>query len=140
MKKTICDTLCVVKEQKSSKYLGLPLEIGKSKSQIFNFVKEAARKRNRSWKNGFLSEAGKNTLIKSVIMALPVYAMSCFRIPNKILDEITRMITRFWWNGDEEHRKMLWVAWKEMTESKKMGGLGFKELRVFNDALLSKPL
>lgn len=80
----------------------------------------------------------KETLIKSVITALPVYAMSCFRIPNKILDEIARMITRFWWNGNEEHRKIHWVAWKDITKTNERGG--FKELRAFNDSLLAKQL
>lgn len=35
---------------------------------------------------------------------------------------------------------MHWVAWKAMTKCKEMGGLGFKELRAFNDALLTKQL
>lgn len=114
--------------------------IGKCKSQIFHFILEAARKRILSWKNGFLSQAGKDVLIKSVVMALPVYAMSCFRIPNTILDEISRMISRFWWNADEDHRKIHWVGWQEMTKTMEKGGLGFKEFRAFNNALLAKQL
>lgn len=38
VKKEICGILVGVRKQKCNKYLGLPLEIGKSKIQIFNFI------------------------------------------------------------------------------------------------------
>lgn len=35
-------------------------------------------------------------------------------------------------------RKMCWVAWDKLTLPKIAGGLGFKEIEVFNDALFTK--
>lgn len=64
-----------------SKYLGLPLVVGYSKTQVFSFVEEAARTRINSWKNKFLSTAGREMLLKSVIMSLPIYAMSFYKLP-----------------------------------------------------------
>ena len=79
-------------------------------------------------------------LIKSILLALPVYAMSCFRIPNKVLKEIEMLIARFWWKGVEENRGMHWISWKKLTIAKDQGGMGFKELRAVNDALIAKQM
>ncbi|CAA0841284.1 Unknown protein, partial [Striga hermonthica] len=62
-----------IQVQKSSRYLGMPLGIGKLKKEVFSFVTEAVRKRVISWKNKFLFAAGKEVLIKSVLNALPLF-------------------------------------------------------------------
>lgn len=61
--------------QTKAKYLGLPLVIGRSKAQVFRYIEEAAIKRINSWRNKFLSTEGKEILLKSVVMALPIYSM-----------------------------------------------------------------
>ena len=37
-----------------------------------------------------------------------------------------------------EHRKIAWVSWKIVCMPKLKGGLGVKDLRTFNSALLGK--
>ena len=37
-----------------------------------------------------------------------------------------------------DRRKIHWVKWEDMCEPKSEGGIGFKELALFNDALLAK--
>lgn len=58
--------------QAKSKYLGLLLVIGKSKTQVFKYIKEAAMRRISSWKNQFLSKTGREVLLKSVVTT-PLY-------------------------------------------------------------------
>lgn len=68
-----------------------------------------------------LSKAGKLTLLKAVLSAIPTYTMSCFELPVSMCKRIGRGQTRFWWDGPDKKRKMSWVAWNRLTKSKAEG-------------------
>lgn len=34
--------------------------------------------------------------------------------------------------------KIYWIRWEKLTKSKLIGGMGFKDLIIFHDALLAK--
>lgn len=69
--------------------------IGKTKCQIFNYIKERIRRKLGGWKEGMLSQTGRDVLIKSVILAMPTYTMQCFRLPRQICKEINSEIAGF---------------------------------------------
>ena len=48
------------------------------------------------------------------------------------------MIRNFWWGQRHEERKIPWINWEKLFEPKLGGGLGFKNLKLFNLALLAK--
>lgn len=70
--------------------------------------------------------------------ALPTYTMACFKLPTTLCHEIESLICRFFWGQKGESRKILWVKWQELCKPKNQGGMGFKDLTLFNDALLVK--
>lgn len=71
-------------------------------------------------------------------MALRAYCMSFFKLPKLLCKEIVGLAAKFWWSNGEKSNKMHWVAWDKMLELKERGGLGFKDLEAFNEALLGK--
>ena len=48
------------------------------------------------------------------------------------------MIHKFWWGYNDDSRKIHWVKWERLCESNEDGGMGFKEIEKFNEALLAK--
>lgn len=64
--------------------------------------------------------------------------MACFKLPTTLCHEIESLICRFFWGQKGESRKIHWVKWQELCKPKNQGGMGFKDLTLFNDALLAK--
>jgi hypothetical protein len=65
------------------------------------------------WAEKYMSSGAKEELVKSVIQAIPSYAMSVFKFSVGLCDELEQIIRNFWW-GDELDRR------------KPTGGLGIK--------------
>ncbi len=119
------------------KYLGLPPVIGRAKRRAFNSIKDRIWKCLQGWKEKLLSQAGKEVLIKAMIQAFPTYAMSCFKLPTALCTEIYSMANRFWWGQKGNERKIHWLSKKKLSKPKGEGGMGFRDLHLFNMALLA---
>ena len=134
----IFNILGPMQNSRHTKYLGLPSLIGRSKKQVFAILKERVGQKLAGWKSKLLSMGGKEILIKVMAQAIPTYTMSCFLLPQGLCDDMERLMKNFWWGQKQQETKLGWVSWKRMCISKARGGLGFRNLKAFNLAMLAK--
>lgn len=120
------------------KYLGLPEHIGRNKKEVFEYIIQRIKNKLDSWYSKLLSPAGKEVLLKAVITAIPTYTMSCFILPKTLLQEITKAMRHFWWPSCKDKHKIPWIAWDKITESRKDGGLGIRDMLAFHKSLVAK--
>jgi hypothetical protein len=120
------------------RYLGLPALVGRSKVSTFADIIGKVWARLNGWKEKFLSQAGREILLKAVIQAIPTYTMSVFQLPKSLCKEINSMMGRFWWGAKENETKVAWMSWHRLGKAKVKGGMGYRDLERFNMALLAK--
>jgi hypothetical protein len=120
------------------KFLGIPVGANPRRKETWNPVVESMSKRLSSWNRHHLSYGGRITLINSVLSSLPLYFFSFFKAPRCVLQQLVRLQRNFLWGGGGDGKKLCWVKWNQICSPKDKGGLGVKNLELFNMALLSK--
>ncbi|KAH9769811.1 reverse transcriptase domain-containing protein [Citrus sinensis] len=134
----IKDTFQLPVVSRHEKYLGLPSMIGRNKTTFFNDIKLRILSKISSWQAKLFSCGGKEILIKAVAQAVPAYAMSVFKLPLGLCEEMQKAIARFWWGNNEDHRPIHWRKWENICQAKSRGGMEFRDLSSFNQALVAK--
>ncbi|KAA3453480.1 reverse transcriptase [Gossypium australe] len=120
------------------KYLGLPNMIGRRKREAFQNLLDRIVARIEGWSSRLLSQGGKEIFIKSVLQAVPTYAMSCFLFPKALCERIESKLAHFWWQKGAGKRGIHWCKWKYLCRPKEEGGLAFRNMAQFNLCLLAK--
>ena len=136
----VLEVLEEMQQVQLSRYLGLPVVIGRSKKQLFSYIKEKVMNRLKGWKEKQLSPAGKEVMLKFVILAMPTHAIDCVRLPNGICVNICKEMAKFWWGEKKKERKIHWLGCERLTNVKGKRGLGFRDLMEFNTTMLARQL
>jgi hypothetical protein len=116
----------------------MPTDVGTSRYGTFKFLRDRVWSKVKGWLEKILLARGKEVLIKSVAQAILVFFMSCFRLPWRLYEHINSLIRKFLWVSREGEKKPCWVSWENMTAPKHIGGLGFRDLELFNLCLLAQ--
>ncbi|GJY02450.1 RNA-directed DNA polymerase, eukaryota [Tanacetum coccineum] len=120
------------------RYLGVMVGDNMSRLKAWDDIILKIKSRLSKWKVKTLSIGGRLTLLKSVLGASPIYAMSIFTVPRGVLKALESIRNRFFNGADQSDNKITWVAWDKVLASKKKGGLGVSSFFALNRALLLK--
>lgn len=78
-------------------------------------------------------------MIKFILMALPIYTMFCYKLPQHSINKLQSSIAKFWhYHGMDKSRKIHWESFDNLSCPKVLGGLEIRNLKLFNQALLAK--
>jgi hypothetical protein len=58
--------------------------------------------------------------------------------PSGNLLSIAKLMADFWWGFKDGKRKMHWRSWEWLSTPKSLGGMVFRDLALFNEAMLGK--
>ena len=119
-------------------YLRLPMVVGKSKVNTFKALQEKINKKVLGWKEKFILKAEREILIKTIAQAIPMYSMGIFKIPQTLYHSINSTLAKYWWSQTKDEKKIHWISWKKLCTPKERGGMGFRDIKAFNLAMLAK--
>lgn len=125
----IKQALGVLEIKQYEKYLGLPFLVGRNKKTNFNYVKERVWKKKSRMERKIVISSRKGNLNKGRGSSYP---------PMGLCNDIESLIRKFWWGQNVDRRKIHWVKWETLFQSKFVRGMSFKDLVLFNEALLVK--
>ncbi|GKE20061.1 putative RNA-directed DNA polymerase, partial [Tanacetum coccineum] len=136
-KATILNIMPFSKGDLPVKYLGIPLISSGLLNRDCKVLVEKAKNKIGDWKNKSLSFAGRLQSCKSVISSMHVYWASVLIIPKGIIYDIHQLIRGFLWCNGELKRGKAKIAWEDICRPTREGGLGIRNLEVFNYALMT---
>lgn len=118
-------------------YLGMPLSVDRPKKEAFLPLIEKVDRKLSGWKSKMISRGGRLQLVHSVLSTIPIYHMSCFRLPKWVIQKIDKIRRSFLWAKPSKGKRGISLTnWEEACISKREGGMGIIDLNFFNIALL----
>jgi hypothetical protein len=121
------------------KYLGLSISHKKlRKCDLMLWIDKIAD-RLPNWKARLLNLAGRTTLVKFVLSAIPTYLLIAINIPQWVIKSIDKIWREFLWKGRKEvNGGSCLVSWEIVTRPLSYGGLGIPNLKFKSWALQAK--
>ncbi|XP_049400038.1 uncharacterized protein LOC125864161 [Solanum stenotomum] len=94
------------------KYLGCPLYEGRKNTVLFSEMMGKILNRTGGCHTKMLSVGGRAVLIKHVLLSLPVHMLAAIHPLIGVLNQIEKMLNKFFLRGTNEIKKMHWASWK----------------------------
>ncbi|XP_039115766.1 uncharacterized protein LOC120251270 [Dioscorea cayenensis subsp. rotundata] len=119
-------------------YLGILISPNRIAASAFNNMVDRIRRTCNSWSRFHLSPAAKTILINTSLLAVPIYTLSVYPIPDSILNEISRAVRKFFWSRDSNGKGIHNVSWSTINDGKPEGGIGIRNLSLAKYSLKAK--
>lgn len=91
-----------------------------------------------SWTSKFLSYDGRLQLLQTVIEGIHLFWDQVFLLPKKLVMMVETKCRAFLWAGTNLESKRALVAWELVCKPKCFGGLGLRNIYVWNKLVLVK--
>ncbi|XP_059301777.1 uncharacterized protein LOC132053678 [Lycium ferocissimum] len=112
------------------KYLGCPFFNGRKNAAIFSEIMSRVLSKINGWHTRFLSSGGKSVLIRHVLLELPIHMLAAVHPPKSVMNQMEKMLNKFFWGGSEEKNNYHWSSWDNMCYPYEEGGAKFRKFRT----------
>ena len=120
------------------RYLGLPITASRlSKGECTTLV-EKITARILVWTSRHISYAGRLVLVNTVLFGMFNFWAQVFIIPQAVVSQVNQICRNFLWGGDAGYKRVPYIAWETLCTPRKQGGLGVKNLNLWNIACIAK--
>ncbi|XP_057815844.1 uncharacterized protein LOC131029396 [Cryptomeria japonica] len=120
------------------KFLGMSLFAGVGKTKIWKGLLDDCKEKMEGWKSKWLTSAGRLLMLKTVVSAMLIFPMACFKLPSLVIKNMQQKMREFLWNGNQEQDKILLIAWDRVCKPKGGGGAGLCDWKLINEAMGAK--
>ncbi|XP_059306149.1 uncharacterized protein LOC132057525 [Lycium ferocissimum] len=120
------------------KYLGCPLFNGRKNAAVFSEMMNRVLSKINGWHTRFLSSGGKAVLIRHVLLALPIHMLAAVHPPKSVMNQMEKMLNKFFWGGSEEKNNYHWSSWDNMCYPYEEGGAKFRKIQDTCNAFTTK--
>jgi len=91
------------------------------------------------WKAVLMNRAGRITMVRFVLLAIPIYLLIVINVPKWLINAIDKIRRGFLWKGKEQaNGACCLVAWEKVSRPQDFGGLGIINLEVMAWALQAR--
>lgn len=108
------------------RYLGLPIGVSSKKESFWQPLINKVKQKLTNWKAESLNQAGRLTLVKSVMDSIPLYWMNLHYMPSVVLKKMEKLRGDFLWGQTgtkfSQERKLHLVSWDKICRPKSRGG------------------
>lgn len=120
------------------KYWEIPLFFGKLTVASCKVLTDGITVGINHWSSRYLSYVGRIQLIKSVNQSMMNFWNMHFILPKKAINMVESKCSVFLWKEKEATAKGAKVTWSDMCFPQAKGGLGIKNLHIWNVAWILK--
>nr|GEW97396.1 RNA-directed DNA polymerase, eukaryota [Tanacetum cinerariifolium] len=119
-------------------FLYLGVKVGGSMYCIKSWDEIEAKLHSRllKWKMKTLSSGVRLTLFKSVLDSSPIYYISIYKVPSKVLKCLEDIRRNFFIGADVKEKKMSWFKWSRVLASKEKEMEQFRSLSIVIEGVL----
>ncbi|XP_074299152.1 uncharacterized protein LOC141630190 [Silene latifolia] len=90
------------------------------------------------WANHSLSYARKTILINSVLFGMQSFWGASVLLPKGVIKKINKLCKDFLWGIHDGNRRHVFMGWKALSNPKREGGIGIKEVLSWNRSQMMK--
>lgn len=120
------------------RYLGVPISARRVSVGECHVLVDKMCAKIKVWQSRNLSYSGTLQLVNLVLLSIHIYWAQIYIMHRSVLEKIEQVCRAYLWHGTHFSMKAGNVAWDRVCLEKKAGGMGIRNINLWNKAAMMK--